>query len=192
MDTAWGRPRSNIVIGEADGVRAAFLPRHGRGHFILPHEINFRANIAALKMLGVDGIYAFSAVGSLQERVRPLNSSCPPGYRPDQVQCRHVLRRRRGGAYRLRASVRGAPARTSWHRSRSNRVSTMHIDGTRSSAWKGPPFPRGPRASSTLLGRRPHQHERGPRGQARPRGGDLLLHGLHVHRLRLLEEDNST
>ena len=77
MDTAWGKPSDNIVIGEADGVRAAFLPRHGRGHFILPHEINFRANIAALKMLGVEEIYAFSAVGSLQERIRPLDFVMP-------------------------------------------------------------------------------------------------------------------
>ena len=77
MDTAWGKPSDNIVIGEADGIRAAFLPRHGRGHFILPHEINFRANIAALKMLGVEEIYAFSAVGSLQERIRPLDFVMP-------------------------------------------------------------------------------------------------------------------
>jgi 5'-methylthioadenosine phosphorylase len=77
MDTAWGKPSDSIVIAEADGVRAAFLPRHGRGHFILPHEINFRANIAALKMLGVEEIYAFSAVGSLQERIRPLDFVMP-------------------------------------------------------------------------------------------------------------------
>ncbi len=77
IDTAWGKPSDSIVIAEADGVRAAFLPRHGRGHFILPHEINFRANIAALKMLGVEEILAFSAVGSLQERIKPLDFIMP-------------------------------------------------------------------------------------------------------------------
>ncbi len=77
LDTAWGKPSDSIVIAEADGVRAAFLPRHGKGHFILPHEINFRANIAALKMLGVEEIFAFSAVGSLQERIKPLDFIMP-------------------------------------------------------------------------------------------------------------------
>ena len=77
METAWGAPSDSITIADVNGVNTAFLPRHGRGHFIMPHEINYRANIAALKMLGVDEILAFSAVGSLKEDIRPLDFVLP-------------------------------------------------------------------------------------------------------------------
>lgn len=77
VETPWGKPSDSIMIGEVDGKRAAFLPRHGRGHKVLPHEINFRANIAALKMVGVEEILAFSAVGSLKEAIRPLDFIIP-------------------------------------------------------------------------------------------------------------------
>jgi len=77
MDTAWGAPSDAITIANVSGVKTAFLPRHGRGHFIMPHEINNRANIAAMKMLGVEEILAFSAVGSLKEDIRPLDFVLP-------------------------------------------------------------------------------------------------------------------
>ncbi|MBN2161067.1 MAG: S-methyl-5'-thioadenosine phosphorylase [Spirochaetes bacterium] len=77
IDTPWGRPSDSIVISEIEGRRAAFLPRHGRGHVFLPHEVNFRANIAALKMIGVREIVAFSAVGSLKEKIKPLDFVLP-------------------------------------------------------------------------------------------------------------------
>ncbi|MEN6364174.1 MAG: S-methyl-5'-thioadenosine phosphorylase [Rectinema sp.] len=77
MDTPWGSPSDAITIAEVDGVKAAFLPRHGKGHFILPTEVNSRANIAALKMLGVREIVAFSAVGSLKEEIRPRDFILP-------------------------------------------------------------------------------------------------------------------
>ncbi|MEN6297990.1 MAG: S-methyl-5'-thioadenosine phosphorylase [Rectinema sp.] len=77
MDTAWGAPSDAITIARIGGIRAAFLPRHGRGHFILPTEVNSRANIAALKMLGVREIVAFSAVGSLKEEIRPRDFVIP-------------------------------------------------------------------------------------------------------------------
>ncbi len=76
-DTPWGKPSDTIIISELHGKKAAFLPRHGRGHFLLPHEINFRANIAAMKMIGVTEIIAFSAVGSLKEEIRPLDFVIP-------------------------------------------------------------------------------------------------------------------
>ena len=69
--TPYGPPSDNIVIGEYSGRRIAFLPRHGRGHKIPPHKINYRANIWALKSLGVDKIIAVSAVGSLREDYKP-------------------------------------------------------------------------------------------------------------------------
>src|SRR4030067_583760 len=62
VTTPWGRPSDAIVIADIEGHRAAFLPRHGRGHVFLPHEVNYRANIAALKMIGVEQVVAFSAV----------------------------------------------------------------------------------------------------------------------------------
>ncbi len=76
-NTPWGKPSDSIIIAEINGSVAAFLPRHGRGHIHLPHEINYRANIAALKMLGVEEILAFSAVGSLKEEIRPLDFILP-------------------------------------------------------------------------------------------------------------------
>jgi 5'-methylthioadenosine phosphorylase len=71
VKTPFGEPSDGIVIGTLEGKRVAFLARHGRGHRILPSEINFRANICAMKQLGVERIISASAVGSLQENLRP-------------------------------------------------------------------------------------------------------------------------
>ena len=66
IETPFGKPSAPITIGTVDNVRVAFLPRHGKGHVILPSEINVRANIYALKSLGVEQIIALTAVGSLK------------------------------------------------------------------------------------------------------------------------------
>src|SRR6201988_1559205 len=71
VKTPFGDPSDIIVLGTLEGKRVAFLARHGRGHRILPSEINFRANICAMKQLGVERIISVSAVGSLQEDLRP-------------------------------------------------------------------------------------------------------------------------
>ena len=71
VKTPFGDPSENIVTGVLEGKRVAFLARHGRGHRILPTEINFRANIYALKLLGVGRIISVSAVGSLKEELAP-------------------------------------------------------------------------------------------------------------------------
>jgi 5'-methylthioadenosine phosphorylase len=71
VKTPFGDPSDAIVLGKLEGKRVAFLARHGRGHSILPSEINFRANIYAMKLLGVERIISVSAVGSLQEDLRP-------------------------------------------------------------------------------------------------------------------------
>ncbi len=76
-ETPWGKPSDAIVIGEYAGRRVAFLSRHGRGHVYSPSEVPFRANIAALKMLGVEQIIAFSAVGSLREEIAPRDFALP-------------------------------------------------------------------------------------------------------------------
>src|ERR1700738_3848944 len=71
VKTPFGDPSEVIVLGTLEGKRVAFLARHGRGHRILPSELNFRANIYALKTIGVERIISVSAVGSLQEQYRP-------------------------------------------------------------------------------------------------------------------------
>lgn len=71
VKTPFGDPSEAIVVGSLEGKRVAFLARHGRGHRIMPGEINFRANIYAMKTLGVERIISVSAVGSLQENLRP-------------------------------------------------------------------------------------------------------------------------
>lgn len=69
--TPFGDPSDVIVLGTLEGKRVAFLARHGRGHRILPSEINYRANIYALKLLGTERIISVSAVGSLKEDLQP-------------------------------------------------------------------------------------------------------------------------
>lgn len=77
IDTPWGKPSDSIIIAKVNDVVTAFLPRHGKGHFQAPHQVNSRANIAALKMIGVEEVLAFSAVGSLKEEIRPLDFVLP-------------------------------------------------------------------------------------------------------------------
>ncbi len=77
IETPFGKPSAPITVGTMDGIRVAFLPRHGKRHVILPTEINVRANIYALKSLGVEQIVAFTAVGSLQENIKPKDFVIP-------------------------------------------------------------------------------------------------------------------
>src|SRR3954462_12693876 len=77
VDTPFGKPSDAFIVGTLEGVRVAFLPRHGRGHRLLPTELPFRANIYAMKTLGVERILSASAVGSLQERYAPLDMVIP-------------------------------------------------------------------------------------------------------------------
>ena len=71
IDTPYGRPSDELLMGKLNGVEIIFLPRHGRGHKIPPSEINYRANIFALKSLGATDILSVSAVGSLKEELSP-------------------------------------------------------------------------------------------------------------------------
>jgi 5'-methylthioadenosine phosphorylase len=75
--TPFGKPSDAFRIGVLEGRRVAFLSRHGRGHVISPSEINFRANIFAMKKLGVERILSVSAVGSLREDFRPMDMVLP-------------------------------------------------------------------------------------------------------------------
>jgi 5'-methylthioadenosine phosphorylase len=77
IETPFGAPSDNYVLGTLSGRRVAFLARHGRGHRISPSELNFRANIYGMKSLGVERIVSLSAVGSLKEEHRPLDFVIP-------------------------------------------------------------------------------------------------------------------
>ncbi len=77
VETPFGPPSDRVVVGRLEGRSVAFLPRHGRGHRLLPSEINFLANVYALKSLGVERILSVSAVGSLKEKYAPLHMVVP-------------------------------------------------------------------------------------------------------------------
>ena len=77
VSTPFGDPSAPLVVGSLAGQRVAFLARHGAGHRLLPSELNFRANVFAMKTLGVEWILSASAVGSLQEQYRPLDIVIP-------------------------------------------------------------------------------------------------------------------
>jgi 5'-methylthioadenosine phosphorylase len=77
LQTPFGAPSDAYVLGRLEGKKVAFLARHGRGHLILPSELNFRANIYGFKQLGVERILSVSAVGSLKEEHKPLEFLIP-------------------------------------------------------------------------------------------------------------------
>lgn len=77
IDTPFGAPSDSYFLGEIDGVSVAFLPRHARGHRVMPAEINYRANIWGMKALGVHYVLSASAVGSLREELKPLDVVVP-------------------------------------------------------------------------------------------------------------------
>ena len=77
LSTPFGDPSDELIVGQLEGAKVAFLARHGRNHHLLPSNLPFRANIHALKQLGVEYIISASAVGSLQETVKPLDMVIP-------------------------------------------------------------------------------------------------------------------
>lgn len=77
LSTPFGSPSDTYLVGSLKGIKVAFLPRHGRDHSLLPSEVNYRANIFGFKKLGVTHVLAITAVGSLQERIPPLDIVIP-------------------------------------------------------------------------------------------------------------------
>jgi len=77
LDTPFGTPSDEYVVGSLEGIRVAFLPRHGRGHRLTPSELNYRANIYGFKKMGVEHIISVTAVGSLKESIHPLDIVIP-------------------------------------------------------------------------------------------------------------------
>ena len=77
ITTPFGEPSDAIIVGNLEGIRVAFLPRHGKGHQISPSNLPVKANIYALKSLGVERIISVSAVGSLKEKIQPMDLVIP-------------------------------------------------------------------------------------------------------------------
>lgn len=91
VDTPFGAPSDALFVGRLGGKKVVFLPRHGRGHTLLPHEINMRANIYALKRLGVTKIISVSAVGSLREEIAPGDVVLPRQFIDRAVHRAHTF-----------------------------------------------------------------------------------------------------
>ena len=89
--TPFGQPSDSLMVGELEGRTVAFLPRHGRGHRILPHELNFQANVFAMKSLGVEFLLSVSAVGSLKEAYAPLDMLIPDQFIDRTLQRRSTF-----------------------------------------------------------------------------------------------------
>jgi 5'-methylthioadenosine phosphorylase len=77
VSTPFGNPSDTLTLGTLGGIKVAFVPRHGRGHRLLPSEVPYRANIFALKSLGVTQVISASAVGSLREELQPMEMVVP-------------------------------------------------------------------------------------------------------------------
>ena len=73
LSTPFGDPSDPFIVGLLEGKKVAFLPRHGKGHRYLPHEINYQANIFGFKLLGVERIISLTAVGSMREDIKPMD-----------------------------------------------------------------------------------------------------------------------
>ena len=174
VKTPFGDPSDAIVIGTLEGQRVAFLARHGRGHVISPSEINYRANVCAMKMLGVERIISVSAVGSLREDLPPLDFLIPDQFFDrTQRSHRHVLRRRHRRARRLRQAHLPAAFRSTGRRLRPHRregASRRHLR-----LHGGPAvFHAGRVAHLPPVALRRDRHDQRDRSEARPRSGDLL------------------
>ncbi len=87
LDTPFGKPSDAFMVGTLEGRSVAFLPRHARGHRILPHELPFQANLFAMKLLGVERVLSVSAVGSLKQQYAPLHMVVPDQF-VDRTQSR--------------------------------------------------------------------------------------------------------
>ena len=131
VETPFGAPSDNYVVGEIVGKDVAFLPRHGRGHRVLPSEVNFRANIYGFKLLGVERIIAVNAVGSLREEIKPLDIVLPDQFFDRTNQARKTTFFGDGIVAHISFAEPVCPELLEiLHRAGSNAGATMHRGGT--------------------------------------------------------------
>ena len=181
VESSFGEPSDELLFGELNGQQLVFLPRHGRGHRISPAEVNYRANIDALKRAGVTEILSVSACGSLKEEL-------PPGtfVIADQFIDRTIMRHKSFFGTGLVAHVAlGHPTCSRLGDAVEQSLKELDI-----------PHQRGDGGASILhdggeqpipfLGLRRDRHDQHAGSQVSPRSRDVLLHGRHGYRLRLL------
>ncbi len=186
IETPWGAPSDAYILGELDGRKVAFLARHGRGHRLLPTELNFRANVYGFKTLGVEFLISVSAVGSLKKEYVPGHIVVPDQFydrtrhRPDtffgngivaHVSVAHPVSKVAGvdpRRFRRRRRRRDPPRRLLRQHGRSAVLDPRRVDGV------------------SPHGLRHHRHDQPPGGEAGARGRDRLRLALDGHRLRLL------
>ena len=119
ISTPFGEPSDAIILGRLDDTPIAFLPRHGRGHRLTPTEVPSRANIYALKSLGVEWVISVSAVGSLREDYAPLDLVIPDQlFDRTKQSSQQLLRGRHGGPRLIRRALlpSSGPAPLAGHR----------------------------------------------------------------------------
>ena len=153
VSTPYGSPSDAIVVGTLEGVGVAFLPRHGRGHRISPTNLPVKANIYALKRLGVERIVSVSAVGSLREEMKPLDMVVP-----HQIIDRTRLR---GNTFfdgemvvHVAFSDPFCPSLSHWCTTRPRRQGLPCTKGASTWLWKGRPFRHVRSLSCTVNGAR--------------------------------------
>ena len=184
--TPWGDPSDALLEGRLEGVRCVFLPRHGRGHRLAPGDVNYRANIDALKRAGCTEVISLSAVGSLR-------ADLPPGHFVivDQFIDRSFAREKSFfGAGCVAHVAMGQPVCRRLGEELEGACRALDLPVARGGTYlvmEGPQFST--LAESELyrsLGMQRRRHDQHAGGQARPRGGALLRHGGDGDRLRLL------
>ncbi len=185
LDTPFGDPSDQFILGTLEGKRVAFLSRHGRGHRLLPAEINYRANVYGFKMLGVepDHLREFRGVppgGHPAQGHRPRR----PVLRPD-APGQHLFRRRARRPYQL-----GQPVCPELSRSVYEAATGLGLQGPSGRhihLIEGPAFSTKAESHHLQgLGLRRHRHDGRDRSQALPRSRDLLRHDEPRNRLRRL------
>ena len=191
IDTPFGMPSGPVITTQIAGTPVALLSRHGEGHLLGPSSVPFRANIYALKSLGVTHILASAAVGSLRETIAPRDLVLP-----DQVIDKTFCRPNSffdGMAAHVEMATPFCPTlrrvlsgRGRWFAGQAALARNLRVHG-RPAVLDARRKRNAPR-----VGRRPHRHDPHARGQAGARGRDLLRGGGAGHRLRLLAQAHRT
>ena len=183
VPTPWGEPSDQLLFGTLDGVQCVFLPRHGRGHRLSPSHLNYRANIDALKRVGVTDVLSLSAVGSLKEDYPPghfvvVDQFIDRSFAREKsffgegcvahVSVAHPVCPRLGDALEQSARGLGLPVTPRRHLSGDGRPAI---------------FDQGRKRIVPELELQRHWHDQHARGQAGPRSGALLRDRRHGDRL---------
>ena len=186
LKTPFGKPSDAYVVGTLEGRKVAFLARHARGHRILPTELNFRANIYGFKQLGVERIVSISAVGSLKEEHKPLEFVIPDQFF-DRTRHRVDTFFGNGIVAHIAFADPICPQLAQVVEVACKKAGVTGKRGGTYVCMEGPQFST--KAESNVyrsLGHGRDRHDQLAGSQAGPRGGNLLRHGCHGHRLRLL------